>query len=342
MRYHWTIIGAGPAGILAIGQLLNHGVSQRKILWLDDEFLVGRLGKYYRNVPSNDYIHEWIDMLRTYPCFSAYATELMIYHPQTNQPLSVIVSILSRITESLRKKIKYRRCYVDELKFKRNRWSIRLKHERHHYTSRNVILATGSHPISLNYTIPITQCNPVCHTVQRSVNDIPLDTAIDRYELSRLISPHDRVAVIGSGQSAVLLLMFLQELGVRDVINFYTISHDETIASLKAETLEWAQQHLSSVHRIYNDDRNREQWLSQCNKVIYAVGYERNSLPRIRHASINLDNNQGIIGPHLFGVGIAFPEKEQQPNGRWIHRVGMTSFTRFLCKNVPLWLNVAT
>jgi pyruvate/2-oxoglutarate dehydrogenase complex dihydrolipoamide dehydrogenase (E3) component len=342
MRYRWTIIGAGPAGILAIGQLLTHGVSKRKILWLDDEFFVGRLGRYYRNVPSNDYVYEWIDMLAAYPCFDTYIEELRNYHPQTNQPLAVIVSILSRITESLKQHIKSRRCYVDELKFTRNHWSIQLKHKHRPYTSRNIILATGSHPISLNYTIPITQCDPICHTIQQPVNDISLDTAIDRYELARLISPHDCVAVIGSGQSAILLLMFLQELGVRQVVNLYTISHDETLASLKAETLEWAQQHLASVQRVYNDDRNREQWLSQCNKVIYAVGYERNSLPRIRHASVDLDNNQGILGPHLFGVGIAFPEKEQQSDGRWVRRVGMTSFTRFLCKNVPVWLDAST
>jgi pyruvate/2-oxoglutarate dehydrogenase complex dihydrolipoamide dehydrogenase (E3) component len=210
-----------------------------------------------------------------------------------------------------------------------------LHHDHHEYKSKNVILATGSHPISLNYTIPISE--------------IPLDTAIDPYELAQLVFPYDRVAVIGSGQSAILLLKFLTEMGVRHIINLYTISLDETLASLKAETLEWAQYNLvgdslapSAIRRVYNDDRNRQQWLSQCNKVIYAVGYERNPLPKIRNASVDLDNNEGILGPHLFGVGIAFPEKEQLPNGRIIRRVGMTSFTRFLVKNLPVWLNMST
>jgi hypothetical protein len=334
MKYAWTIIGAGPAGILTVGQLLEYSVPPRKILWLDDEFNVGRLGKYYKNVPSNDTVQDWVDMLQAYPCFSHHCRDLQSFHPESNQPLAVIVSILTVTTAWLKQQVTCHRDYVEELDYKHHRWELKLKHASHAYKSKNVVLATGSHPISLNYATPI--------------EEIPLDTAIDRYELARLVVPTDRVAIIGSGQSAVLLLKFLTELGVSQITNFYTLSLQETLASLKAETLAWAEANLVAypvngipIHRVYNDDANRDRWLSQCNKIIYAVGYERNPLPKIRHTSVDLDNNQGILGPHLFGVGIAFPEREQH-NGRTIRRVGMMSFTRFLLRNMPIWIQHST
>ena len=53
LAYSWAVIGAGPAGIISVGQLLEHGVSDYEILWIDPEFSPGRMGKYYGKVPSN-------------------------------------------------------------------------------------------------------------------------------------------------------------------------------------------------------------------------------------------------------------------------------------------------
>ena len=51
--YDWAVIGAGPAGITAVAELLANKIDKSAILWLDPEFDVGRLGTYYRNVPGN-------------------------------------------------------------------------------------------------------------------------------------------------------------------------------------------------------------------------------------------------------------------------------------------------
>ncbi|HXL73262.1 MAG TPA: pyridine nucleotide-disulfide oxidoreductase, partial [bacterium] len=37
-KYDWAIAGAGPAGIAALGQLLDRGIAGEKILWLDPHF----------------------------------------------------------------------------------------------------------------------------------------------------------------------------------------------------------------------------------------------------------------------------------------------------------------
>lgn len=48
--YEAVVVGAGPAGIAVVGNLLEQG--KKPVLWLDDAFKSGRLYQYYREVPS--------------------------------------------------------------------------------------------------------------------------------------------------------------------------------------------------------------------------------------------------------------------------------------------------
>lgn len=47
--YRAIVVGAGPAGIATVGNLLDNKVAP--ILWLDDSFEGGRLNRKYRDVP---------------------------------------------------------------------------------------------------------------------------------------------------------------------------------------------------------------------------------------------------------------------------------------------------
>lgn len=49
-HYEAVVVGAGPAGIAVVGNLLEENKSP--ILWVDHLFDGGRLNKYYREVPS--------------------------------------------------------------------------------------------------------------------------------------------------------------------------------------------------------------------------------------------------------------------------------------------------
>jgi len=49
-KYEAVVVGAGPAGIAVVGNLLEQKKSP--ILWVDHQFSGGRLNKYYREVPS--------------------------------------------------------------------------------------------------------------------------------------------------------------------------------------------------------------------------------------------------------------------------------------------------
>ena len=44
-----AIIGAGPAGLTAVANMLDNG--RRNLLWIDTEFQAGRVGRSYREVP---------------------------------------------------------------------------------------------------------------------------------------------------------------------------------------------------------------------------------------------------------------------------------------------------
>ncbi len=49
----WMIIGAGPAGIAAVGKLIDQGIPPEKIGWMDSHFRVGDLGEKWNRVSSN-------------------------------------------------------------------------------------------------------------------------------------------------------------------------------------------------------------------------------------------------------------------------------------------------
>jgi NADPH-dependent 2,4-dienoyl-CoA reductase/sulfur reductase-like enzyme len=48
-RYSAVVVGAGPAGLAVVGNLLER--NKTPILWVDDKFKAGRLNEYYREVP---------------------------------------------------------------------------------------------------------------------------------------------------------------------------------------------------------------------------------------------------------------------------------------------------
>ena len=51
--YKWTVIGAGPAGIAAVGRLLDHDIAPTDIAWIDPEFIAGDIGGKWRAVQGN-------------------------------------------------------------------------------------------------------------------------------------------------------------------------------------------------------------------------------------------------------------------------------------------------
>jgi Pyridine nucleotide-disulphide oxidoreductase len=329
----WTIIGAGPAGIVVIGVLIDLGIEPHNIRWVDPEFNVGRLGKYYSAVPGNAKTRQFIEFLNACKTFQNAASPAMqkLYDldQEFEYQLHVIVEPLQEITNYLCGLITCHKDRLCSLTFDNDRWNVGT--QKHCFTSSHVVLATGSHPKRLDY-----DC----------VHEIPLDFALDKSCLAKQTSIEDTVAVIGSGQSAILLLKYLSELPVGRIINFYRnpINFENPEGGLKGVTARWARDVLLktppiNLLRIFNSCDALRAWLPICTKIIYAAGYERNEIPPINNTSaINLEDRSGIIGPRLFGIGIAFPEKFEDEKGNTISRVGLMAFMEYAQEMLPTWM----
>lgn len=339
--YDWVIVGAGPAGLITTGVLLDLGVSPDTILIIDPAFNVGRLGEKYGSIPANTKTKLFIDFINactTFRSCQSHAIQaLYTYDPEKEYQLQIIIDPLQDISNYLCTLVHSKKGCIQALDFIDTNWHISVGSES--YAARHVVLATGAHPRSLEY---------------KASDEIPLDIALNKDILAKNISEKDSIAVIGGAHSAVLVMKFLSELSVARILNFYQkplvfpvdngIWVENLYEGLKGAAAQWAHDHLEknwpdNLVRIRNTENSRKSWLPVCNKIIYAVGYDRNQIPAINGSSNMLYNScTGIIGTRLFGIGIAFPETHTYPNGATTPRIGLNSFMEYAQRVIPQWL----
>lgn len=333
-------MGAGPAGIAAVGKLIDNGVPAERILWVDPQFKVGDLGQFWSQVSSNTRVKLFTDFLLAVDAFGynkvASDFSLNTLNPQETCTLMHMVEPLQWVTDKLRRRVQSEQGMVHSMFLKGRVWH--LTTDTKAYTSKNVILATGALPSSLSYP---------------GVELIPFDTAIDKDKLAANMNKSDTFAVFGSSHSAVIILRYLVELGAKKIINFYRspcryaldmgdwILFDNT--GLKGQTAAWAKEHIDgylpeNLHRFNTSEPNIARYLPECNKVIYAVGFEkRRSIVVGDYEALEHNPRVGIIGPGLFGFGIAYPELKTDPFGSEEYQVGLWKFMTYLNRVLPVW-----
>ncbi|MCH9769775.1 MAG: FAD-dependent oxidoreductase [Gammaproteobacteria bacterium] len=340
-NYQWAVIGAGPAGIASVGQLIDHGVRSNDIIWLDPYFAVGDFGRLWSKVSSNTKVKIFLQFLQTVRAFnfSKAPKDLKLHQlaPEAHCELQVVAEVLQWVTKQLLSMVDSEQGIVNELQLKQNHWQMTL--EETTINAKQVILAVGSEPTQLDHP---------------NANIIPLATALNPPELKQATQPTDTVAVFGASHSAILILHNLLQAGVKQVINFYLeplkyalplehfILYDNT--GLKGFAADWAREHIDgtlpdNLMRLYSNESNINQHLPECDKVIYATGFKRRQKPFIPgYDQLNYDPHTGIIAPGLFGVGIAFPQVKIDPLGVEEARVGLWKFMDYLQQVMPIWL----
>lgn len=336
----WTVVGAGPAGIAAVGKLLDKGVAPKEILWIDPNFKVGDFGMLWSQVSSNTKVQFFLDFLHNVDSFNYKnaKTDFEINHldPAATCTLEYMVKPLQWLTEQLKNQVVVEQTLIHTMFLSERTWS--LCSDTQTYKSKNVILATGAVPSILNYP---------------GVDVIPFDIAIDKSKLAQVVDANDTIAVFGSSHSAVILLRYLVELGAKKIINFYRspcryaldmgdwILFDNT--GLKGQTATWARENIdgvlpSNLVRYNTTEHNIARYLPDCTKVIYAVGFEkRKSLVIGDYETDQHNPHVGIIGPGLFGLGIAYPELRADPYGTFESQVGLWKFMVYLNRVLPVW-----
>ncbi|MBS0653890.1 MAG: pyridine nucleotide-disulfide oxidoreductase [Verrucomicrobia bacterium] len=343
-QFKWAVVGAGPAGIAALGKLLDAGEDPNGIVWIDPDFCVGDLGKKWSSVPSNTTVELFLRFIHNCDAFEfdnhKKRFTLEDLNPKETCSLEHIVAPLQWITDRLKGKVAASQSTAMALNLDKGFWEI--KTDQSSLFARNAILAIGSEPKMLNHS---------------GIQTITLETALNPEALKQSIAPQDCIAVFGSSHSAMLVLANLMNIKVRKVINFYRSPHQYAVylkdwilfddTGLKGFTAAWAKQNIDhtlpkNMSRMLITEHTFSESLAECNKAVYATGFQRRALPVLEQfEGLKYDDRTGIIAPGLFGLGIAFPQAQFDPLGHLHHRVGLWKFMDYLNQILPIWLQYA-
>ncbi|MFC3909560.1 pyridine nucleotide-disulfide oxidoreductase [Legionella dresdenensis] len=343
--FEWAVIGAGPAGIAAVGRLIDHDIPASEILWLDPHFKVGDLGALWRNVSSNTTVARFLAFLQASAAFGYQSADIdfNLNHLPLEETciLADVVEPLQWVTNRLLPKVASCQTLIHHILLKERLWQLTATEQS--FLARNVILANGAAPSTLNYP---------------GIQQIPFETAIDKEQLAACISPGKTYGVFGSSHSAIIIIRYLVELGVEKIINFYRspckyaldmgdwILFDNT--GLKGQTALWARENIDGTYppglnRYPVNEHSIARHLPECDQVIYAVGFEqRRNLDIGGYENADYNSNTGIIAPGLFGFGIGYPETKADPFGTIESQVGLWKFMVYLNKVLPIWLQYHT
>lgn len=319
--FPYAVIGAGPAGIISVAKLIELGVPEKSIVWIDPEFGVGRLGKYYGKVPSNLKARRYTIFLTSCELFKTmhFPSCMNMFHYDQNQepPLQLIVDPLQDITAYLKERVVPTQARVSTLTYADHAWHIMTDEQT--IRAEKVILAMGSRPKRLNYD---------------GFDEIPLDLALDEDYLKQVLTPQDRVIVVGSLHSALLVLKYASDIPVQQAINFYTkLPTYGPAGGLEGITAYWTKEVLdqhkaTNVIRFLYDPQAIEQYKNKGYKIVYAIGYEPNVIRVNGSIPMSFDADTGKICDNLYGIGIAFAERYTKEDGMSIPLIGVNSFMK--------------
>lgn len=342
--YAWAVIGAGPAGIAAVGRLLDHGIAPQRIAWIDPAFAAGDLGQKWRAVSSNTIAEHFLGFLNGSAAFRFSESPSLPLHdidPAQTCELGLVADPLVWVTEHLRERVHVFQTTATTLSLQQRQWRIATRQQA--VTAENVILAVGAVPKKLSYP---------------GLTEIPVEIALDPDKLADQPLDGAAVAVFGSSHSSMIVLPNLLRHSIESVINFYrsplkyAVYLDDWIlfddSGLKGRAAVWARENIDGVYperleRCWVSSPDFDEKLAQCDRVVYTVGFERRKLPETpQWGELRYNQRNGILAPGLFGFGIAFPEYAEDPTGSGQYRVGLKKFMDYLNTVLPLWLRYGT
>lgn len=342
----WTVIGAGPAGIVTIGKLLDFGCDPQKILWVDPAFEVGDFGQKWSEVLGNTDIALFRDYLNSCKsfCFEEFDKNTQIYQIPSGETckLAHAVEPLKWITNNLVKKVPTLKEFIKDLKYQEGGWVFQTSSGP--IKSKRIVLATGAEPKKLDLK-------------GSASTEISIENALNPSLLKNCCNESDVVGVFGSSHSAIVAMYNLIDTKVKKVINFYRSPLKYTLFAenytlylyngIKGYAAEWAQKNLEeklpdNLERIHLTDQNLQKKLDECTKIIYAVGFKQQVFPKILpYENLSYDHYAGILAKGLFGIGVGFPELRQDALGTSEYAVGLIDFAEYMDKVLKIWHSYA-
>lgn len=360
----YIIVGAGPAAICAIPNLLATGVNPNSIIWVDPAFCVGDFGSILSkgsSVPGNTSVESYqrvntaiYKILADHSSQKQFAIDSLA--SDTTCPLNIAAEPLLHITNILRQLVTNIVGKVTHISTSSHGYEVRI-HDNSQRTqtlyAKRVILATGSKAKD----IKLPQAFRHLKSINPNITFIASE--LDEYLKTK---PHiNKIAVIGSSHSAALATMHLLRAGVH-VKQFMNkeykyaepaisesgvkfTRHDNT--GLKGEVAKFTRQLLKDLADNNSPYQNKisfhvgmhknevnnllEQHLADCDEVIAAIGYTPNNEILVNGKPIvELEHDNKTTAfknfKGLFGIGIAFPQEVISPSGETEFAVGVGKF----------------
>lgn len=391
--FKWVVVGAGPGGLCVLGNLLSSNeIKEEDVLWVDPVFQSGNLYNV-AEVPSNTKVNLFLKFFEKCPYLSIQMNQIM--ESSKEDPFKSMHSLeqekgcflnyakdaVIAVTDQILKKVPYVRGMVTNVtkdSQKENEWILTITDNQNKistFRSNKVAFSTGSYArnLDLHSTSKFIQNN-------QKIEMISLQDSFSPSKLKSLVNKDDVVAVFGTSHSGILVLRNLATvlpddhgIKVKNIKAFskYPLLYAEYMdgwikndnTGLKLVAAEWAREHYDkNPHQLIekiavgeNEHEVYERHLPECTKVIYAVGYNRSSLPnitinneKIDSDSITYNSTNGQIQVEkggkfefiqgLFGFGIAFPELKTYPDGKQEFSVGMWKFMDFGIRTIPNWI----
>ncbi|KAL3421440.1 hypothetical protein PVAG01_07885 [Phlyctema vagabunda] len=325
--YQAVVVGAGPAGIAVVGNLLEE--NKGPVLWVDHLFDGGRLNKFYREVPSNTKVKFFTGFADGVQAFKSIEketpgpnalTHLRGLDQEKTCHIAQAADMCLMLTKGLdeKKGVWKQKGAVTTASWSNSNWSVSVSPvdaslPRTEITSSMLILCTGSTPTM--GPLPVSD-----------IQEINLDPALSPTILSKTLSSSESstVAVIGASHSAILVLRNLYNLASSTHPNLrikwftrhalrYAEERDGWIfrdnTGLKGEVATWARQNLEEarlptspvaaflqkVSTTRGDEPDvyaRE--LPACTHVVQAIGYKPVPTPALliegRRVDVSFDH----------------------------------------------------
>ena len=359
-RFSSLVVGGGPCGILAVGICLDHikrlrylpNMKPKKVAWVNSGKFTDIGGRFnrYDKVPGNTPVHViesafgMIDSLN-------YTAKLSVSDPQKTCELSVMIDALKKLSAHLiednpKHLQPFPTTFVSSLDF--NTISKTFTAETNNGESvraDNVILVTGGVPNP-------SHIHPHLHTI------CPTNACIPNHpELQACASKN--VTIVGNSHTGMLIAQNLLESTIINPRKVNVLYLEKTIhaetrdgglwtkndgTGLKGTVSQWVKDSIDTgaFGPKFSYVKNLGTSLAETNKlidaletdvVIYSTGFVNNlTLPILKRDGKELNEQEtiykaydgfsGEILPQLFGGGIGFPEKWQDPEGKSEHRVG--------------------
>lgn len=335
MIYDLTIVGAGVAGLIALG-MLPESTKAWNICVVDPTFSGGDLATKWGPVSSNTTAKQVRDALKRVPRFTipsklnidkfADTESVLLYIVATDvqNVASEILSMTDCITDA-----------VTSIEQSGDDWDIIFRHQHSSIKTKRIFLCPGGEPRSLDIARPT----------------ISLDVAFDAARLPRYVSASDTVTIFGASHSGVLIAHNLHTIGARVFLVHkrgnneqpFSFARDGAYEGVKASAAIICDDILANKYPkltlvSYSDGGAVANAVIRSKFVVYAIGFG----PRLgiqiagkEKRSYNPQTGEIEGVKNIWGFGAAYPNSSEY-KGQTYYDIGIPAFVEHIGKCVTV------